>query len=240
MPSADPSAELLGRLRVAVVAARDPARAASATAYMRNQFPYAGVTMPRLTAIYRAAVTGLTPPAGEAELGRFALACWEQPEREYQYLGVRHLRRHVRLITPAFLPTLERLITTRPWWDTVDELAVHVAGDLVARHPELRTALAGWLVSDDIWLARTAILHQERWKERTDAGVLFDWCLRRSADREFFIRKAIGWALRSYAKVAPEAVAAFLDAHGGELSALSRREAERGVDTGRRGRPAPA
>jgi len=70
--------------------------------------------------------------------------------------------------------------------------------------------------------------------------VLFDWCLRRSADREFFIRKAIGWALRSYAKVAPEVVAAFLDAHGGDLSALSRREAERGVEMGRRVRPALA
>jgi len=115
----------------------------------------------------------------------------------------------------------------------VDELAVHVAGDLVARHPELRTALACWLVSDDIWLARTAILHQERSKERTDAGVLFDWCLRRSADREFFIRKAIGWALRSYAKVAPDVVAQFLTGHGAALSGLSSREAERGVAMGR-------
>lgn len=234
MPFADPAVELLGRLRTAIVAAGDPVRAVSATAYMRNQFPYAGVTMPRLTDVYRMAVTGLPQPAGETELGRFALACWEQAEREYQYLGVRHLRLHVRLITPTFLPTLERLITTKSWWDTVDELAVHVVGDLVARHPELRAALARWLVSDNIWLARTAILHQERWKERTDADVLFDWCLRRAADREFFIRKAIGWALRSYAKVAPEAVAAFLVVHGGDLSALSRREAERGVAMGAR------
>lgn len=124
-------------------------------------------------------------------------------------------------------------MTAKSWWDTVDELATHVAGPLVAAHPELRSVMDRWVTSESIWLARVAILHQERWKERTDADLLFTYCLRRAGEREFFIRKAIGWALRSYARTAPEAVAGFLAAHGDELSGLSPREAERGVAMGR-------
>ncbi len=224
---------LVARFRQAVEAARDPVRAAGVTAYMRNQFPFAGVTLPRLRAIYREAVQGLPPPAGDAEVAAVALACWDLPEREHQHLACMHLRGHLHLLGPSFVPTLERLVATKSWWDTVDELATHVAGPMVAAHPELRAVMDRWLESDCFWLARVAILHQERWKERTDAVVLFAYCRRRAADREFFVRKAIGWALRSYAKVEPERVAGFLAAHGGELSGLSRREAERGVAMGR-------
>src|SRR5262249_8197701 len=91
-----------------------------------------------------------------------------------------------------------------------------------------------WVESENIWLARVAILHQERYRERTDSEMLFAYCLRRAADREFFVRKAIGWALRSYAKVEPDLVAQFLTGHGAALSGLSRREAERGVAMGAR------
>jgi 3-methyladenine DNA glycosylase AlkD len=224
---------LVARFQQAVDAARDPVRAAGTTAYMRNQFPFAGVSMPRLAAIYREAAQGLPPPVSAAEVAAVALACWELPEREHQHLGCMHARRHVRLLGPTFVPTLERLVATKSWWDTVDELATHVAGPLVAAHPELRAVMDHWLESDCLWLARVAILHQERWKERTDAGLLFAYCRRRAGDREFFIRKAIGWALRSYAKVEPERVAGFLAAHGRELSGLSQREAERGVAMGR-------
>ena len=224
---------LVARFQRAVEAARDPVRAAATTAYMRHQFPFAGVPMPRLAAIYREAAQDVPPPASEAEVAAVALACWELPEREHQHLGCMHVRRHVRLRGPTFVPTLERLVATKSWWDTVDELATHVAGPLVAAHRELRAVMDRWLESDCLWLARVAILHQERWKERTDAAVLFAYCRRRAADREFFIRKAIGWALRSYAKVEPQRVAGFLAAHGGELSGLSWREAERGLAMGR-------
>jgi len=230
--------QLVERFQRAVEAARDPVRAAGTAACMRNLFPFAGISQPALAVIYREAVAGQPPPSGEAELAAVALACWDLPEREYQHLACTHLRRHVRLLGPTFVPTLERLVATRSWWDTVDELAAHVAGPLVAAHPGLRAVMDRWLESGDIWLARVAILHQERWRERTDPDLLFAYCLRRAADREFFIRKAIGWALRSYAKVEPEAVAAFLAAHGGELSGLSRKEAERGVGMGRSRAPA--
>jgi 3-methyladenine DNA glycosylase AlkD len=225
---------LVARWRRAVEAARDPARAAAAAAYMRHQFAFAGVNLPRLTAIHRETTASLPPPVGDADLAGLALACWALPEREYRYLAVMHLRRHARRLGPAFVPVLERLVTAGSWWDTVDGLATGVAGPLVSAHPELRAVMDRWVEAENVWLARVAILHQERWKERTDPGVLFAYCRLRAGDREFFVRKAIGWALRSYAKTAPDAVAAFLAAHGGELSGLSRREAERGVEMGRR------
>jgi 3-methyladenine DNA glycosylase AlkD len=92
-----------------------------------------------------------------------------------------------------------------------------------------------WVESDNVWLARSAILHQERWKAETDAEILLDYCLRRAKDTDFFIRKAIGWALRSYAHVDTASVLDFLDEHGDELAPLSRREALKRVDTGVKG-----
>jgi len=200
---------------------------------MRNQFPFLGIRAPQQAAIYREVTAGLPHPTGDAELATIAFACWELKEREYQHFATAYLQRHVKRATPGFIPTLEHLVTTKSWWDTVDGLATRVAGPLVAAHPELRTVMDGWVESENIWLARVAILHQERFRERTDSELLFAYCLRRAVDREFFIRKAIGWALRSYAKVAPDVVAQFLTAHGAALSGLSRREAEHGVAMGR-------
>jgi 3-methyladenine DNA glycosylase AlkD len=127
--------------------------------------------------------------------------------------------------TVGFMDTLAWLVTTKPWWDTVDILATHAVGGLVRRYPELRQTMDLWLLSDDQWLARSALLHMNRWKADTDAAWLFAACLARSGDRDFFIRKAIGWALREYSKVDERVVVAFVDAHAGALSGLSRREA---------------
>jgi len=165
--------QLVERFQLAVEAARDPVRATGTAAYMRNLFPFAGISQPRLAVIHREAMAGLPPPAGEAELAAVALACWELPEREYQHLACMHLRRNVHLLGPGFVPTLERLVATKSWWDTVDELATNITGPLVAARPELRSVMDRWLESDCIWLARVAILHQERWEERTDRDLLF-------------------------------------------------------------------
>ena len=200
---------------------------------MRNQFPFLGIRAAQQAGIYREVTAGLPPPTGDAELATVAFACWELPEREYQLFATTYLQRHVRRASPDFIPTLEHLVTTKSWWDRVDGLATRVAGPLVAAHPELRTVMDGWVESENIWLARVAILHQERFRDRTDSELLFAYCLRCASDREFFTRKAIGRALRSYAKVAPDVVAQFLTGHCAALSGLSRREAERGVAMGR-------
>jgi 3-methyladenine DNA glycosylase AlkD len=203
-------------------------------AYVRGQFPFFGIPSAGRAVIERAIVSAHPPPESARDLAGIVLRCWVGPEREYQYFGVACLRRHMALATPDLVPTVRRLVTTKSWWDTVDELATHVVGPLVSAYPELRATIDEWIGSDDLWLARTAILHQERYRERTDPDLLFAYCLRRAADRDFFIRKAIGWALRSYAKTNPLAVETFLGRHGEALSGLSRREAHKGLALARR------
>jgi 3-methyladenine DNA glycosylase AlkD len=217
---------LLDRLAGAFEQHRDPVRAEAMQAYMRGQFPFLGIPSPERKAILRA-VTAELPTPGEADLVALSSGCWDRPEREYQYAAVALLRRHAGRCSPGLLPHARTLITTKSWWDTVDELATSVVGALVLAFPALVAEMDAWIASENVWLARAAILHQERWKARTDAARLFAYCSRRAADRDFFLRKAIGWALRSYARTDPEAVRRFVAAHEHDLSALSKREALR-------------
>jgi 3-methyladenine DNA glycosylase AlkD len=216
--------EVVGRLVAAFVAAADPERAAAMAAYMRNQFSFFGLPTQERRRLTRGALRGLPRPT-EADAIGVARRCWEHDERELQYAGGEYLCTHVDVCSPSALAPLEELITTRSWWDTVDLLCRHGSGEIVRRHREQRVLMDRWIDSEDRWLARSAILHQERWGAQTDEAVLFDYCLRRAADSDFFLRKAIGWALRSYAHTDATAVRTFLAAHDGELSALSKREA---------------
>lgn len=216
--------ELLDRLRVAFEAAGDPARAAGMAAYMRDQFPFLGIPSPRQKQLARSVLAGLPRPT-EADLVATASLCWALPEREYQYFACDLLRRHARPLSPAFLGVVRSLVSTKSWWDTVDALAAHVAGPLVSQHPALAAEMDEWARDDNMWIARTAILHQLRFGPATDADRLFGYCLARAGHRDFFIRKAIGWALREYGKTAPDAVRSFVAEHRAELSPLSVREA---------------
>ncbi len=155
----------------------------------------------------------------------FVDRCWAQPEREFQYVGSDVLARQATRLGPTHLDRVEALITAKSWWDTVDTLAAHVVGTMVRNHRALTQVMDRWIDANDIWLTRTAILHQLRWKTDTDPDRLFSYAERRAADTEFFIRKAIGWALREFARTDPDAVRAFVDAHADELSGLTRREA---------------
>jgi 3-methyladenine DNA glycosylase AlkD len=146
------------------------------------------------------------------------------PEREYQYFACELVRARPPA-DPGFLETLRQLITTKSWWDTVDPLATRVTGDLVRAHPALVHDMDAWSVDEDMWLVRTAILHQLHWRAATDEERLFGYCTRQAGHQDFFVRKAIGWALRHYARTAPEAVRAYVDSHRDVLSGLSIREA---------------
>ena len=223
------SATVLARATDAFERARDPERAAPMSAYLRNQFVFYGIPTPARVALSRQVVADLDRP-DEHDLVALADAAWARPEREHQYLACWLLRRHHSVLTPAFLPTARRAITTRSWWDTVDVLAAHVVGWIVHEHRELEQVMGSWLVDDDLWLARTSLLHQLAWKDDTDPDVLFAACLTRAADTEFFLRKAIGWALRSYSTVDPAAVERFVADHADQLSGLSRREALKAIE----------
>jgi 3-methyladenine DNA glycosylase AlkD len=219
---------ILARLVPTYRAAADPERAEGNRAYMRDQFPFLGIPTTKRRALSREVLAGLPAPTVE-ELERIARACWELPEREYQYFAVDLLGRYAKRLAPGFLDTVHHLVTTKSWWDTVDALASNVAGPIVAAHPEAVTVMEDWLVDGNMWLARTAIIHQLTYKERTDTARLFRYCLARADHKDFFIRKAIGWALRQYAWTDPAAVREFVTAHAAELSPLSVREATKNL-----------
>jgi 3-methyladenine DNA glycosylase AlkD len=219
----------VGRLTAAFEPAADPHRAPAMAAYMKGHFPYLGIPAPERRALTRVALAGLPTPT-ENDVAALALRCWALDPREYQYAATDHCVRHIQRCSAGFLPVVERLITTKSWWDTVDPLAARVVGPLVAASPELRAAMDEWLVSNDKWLARSALLHQLGYKAQTDADWLFAACLRRAADTDFFLRKAIGWVLREYSKTDAAAVRRFVADHDGELSGLSKREALNWLD----------
>jgi len=228
MNPSDTSA-LVERLRTTFTAAADPERGAGMASYMRDQFGFLGLPTPERRALARTVLAG-APAYGEDELAAIALACWELPEREYQYFACDLLVKRVKTLTGAFVPTLRHLVVTKSWWDTIDALAARVAGGLVRADPGLVKVMDEWIEEEDLWLVRVAILHQLLYRSATDAERLFRYCERRSGESFFFVRKAIGWALREYAKTDADAVRAFVART--ELSPLSKREALKNVGAG--------
>lgn len=227
------SRTLLSRLVKAYEARANPTRAPAMKAYMRDQFEFLGLTRAERHEADREALAELPKPT-EQDLAEIARACWKKAPREYQYFAATYLRKWTpKVASPAFVEVLRELIATKSWWDTVDELAQHALGSLVERHPELVTTMDAWAEDDDLWVARAAILHQNRYRAKTDAKRLFAYCRARATDKDFFMRKAIGWALRAYSATDPESVAAFVSKNEARLSPLSKREAMRGVERAR-------
>jgi len=208
---------------------------------MRHRFPFLGLTsVPRTDALQRAEhrvavdAAGGTPTnkpqrpklsPSEADITAIALRLFALPEREYHYAAVWFIRRHNRRLSPTFLPTARTLLTTHAWWDTVDALAAHAVGSILRRFPDERAIMDEWIHDDHMWLNRTAIIHQNGWRTDTDTDRLFRYCLARADHPDFFIRKAIGWALRDYSRTDEQAVRRFVSEHHRELSGLSRTEA---------------
>jgi 3-methyladenine DNA glycosylase AlkD len=214
--------------REALAAAADPEKAAGMQAYMKTDMPFYGVQKPGRVPVIRHIVR-TWPPADRREYEELVLALWCQPHREEKYVALGVARGHARFITPASLPLYRRLVTEGAWWDLVDEVATRLVRRVVVAHPEAWAEIDRWIEDSDMWLRRAAILSQIGAKDATDAGRLFDYCRRRMHEREFFIRKAIGWALREYSKTDPGAVAGFVREHRDGLSGLSYREATKHI-----------
>ncbi|WP_240633383.1 DNA alkylation repair protein [Paenibacillus montanisoli] len=199
-------------------------------AYMRHLFPFLGIRTPERNALVKQFMKEHGVPAGE-ELEAIVRELWALPEREFHYSAMMLLEKRKKDASAAQIELLEELITTHSWWDTVDLLASHLVGNVFTRYPELVPVYAEkWISSDNMWLRRTAILFQLGYKQRTDTELLFSLIRRAAHEPEFFIRKAIGWALREYAKTDAEAVQKFVAAT--ELSPLSMREALKHVGPG--------
>jgi 3-methyladenine DNA glycosylase AlkD len=223
VPDDAPVAALIAAVRAALRELADPGRAAGMQAYLKTAEPCLGVRLPEVRRATRAAAAA-HPPASVTEVTDASGRLWrEAAYREERYAaqavaGLPVARGDLRL-----LPLLEEMVTTGAWWDLVDGTAPRV-GELLSADPaSIDPVLRAWARSPDRWLRRSAVIAQLGFKHRTDTALLTDVVLANADDRDFFLRKAIGWALRDYAKAAPDWVAAFVHDH--PLSPLSRREA---------------
>lgn len=214
--------------RLAAVA--DPAKAGPMAAYMKTDMPFYGAQKPARVPIVREVIRDF-PPEHRTDYRNAVVALWSQPHREERYVAIEYASAFPQYITVSSLPLYRKLIVEGAWWDLVDAIAVHLVGHVLAHHRDAATAtVSGWIDDPDLWLRRTSIICQIGRKEATDTELLFGACARRMHEKEFFIRKAIGWALRDFAKTDPEAVIAFVTEHRERLSGLSFREATKHLD----------
>ncbi|MES2298330.1 MAG: DNA alkylation repair protein [Pseudomonadota bacterium] len=205
----------------------DPARAPHMRAYMKEHFAFLGIQTPAR----RAAIAPLLRAmkgSDRAALLAAAQALWRQPEREYQYVALDLLARYWKTLSLADLDALLALACDKSWWDSVDGMA-GIIGDILhaalAHTSDCQRRMDQALASDNLWVRRIAMLHQLGWRADTDRQRLFSYALALAAEPDFFIRKAIGWALRDHARHAPDQVRQFLLAQAGVLSPLTLREA---------------
>ena len=216
---------LVTRLRAELRHAAEPGRAAGMQAYMRSVMPFLGVRRPVVRRIVRTGAA-TNPPDGLPGLLRSTTVLWrEATHREERYAATDLLGLRVARGRPEVVPLCTEMIVAGAWWDHVDGVAPLVGAVLRGHRSDVEPIVRSWSVEPDVWLRRASIICQLDAKDSTDPVLLADVIEENLADREFFVRKAIGWALRQYARTDPHWVRAFVAAHRDTLSPLSYREA---------------
>lgn len=191
--------------------------------YMKDLFSFYGIDSPTRKQLIKKIITKEGKPSPQI-VRELALLLWKAEEREMQYAAMDLLDTIKKKPIESDLAMIEQLILSKSWWDSVDAIASHLAGNWFLKFPENKESiLEKWFQSGNIWLQRTVLIHQLNYKEQTDERLLFHYCEQLKASKEFFIRKGIGWALRQYARTAPIQVKVFVNRT--ELSTLSIREA---------------
>ena len=218
---------LVQTVREQLRAAADADRAPPMQAYMKSAMPYLGVPVPRVRAIVRAEAKS-RPPASTEQLAQTASILWREAcYREERYAATAltgvPAARHLQNVT--LLPLYREMITTGAWWDHVDEVSHRVGALLDAYPDEVAPVIVEWAHDEDRWLRRCSVICQLGRKQATDIRLLSEAIEANLDDRDFFLRKAIGWALRDYARTDPEWVLGVVVEHADRLSPLSRREA---------------
>ncbi len=205
---------------------RNPNKAAPMAAYMKDKFPFLGLPQTDLNPLIKPLFKEIKPLVTTQFLHQSVSLLWKLPEREYQYVARSLLYNHPAQTSTKTLAVIEKCITQKSWWDTVDSLA-SLVGKLAWQYPQWPKSIEICSRHENFWLRRIALLYQLSYREKTDSKRLFRYCLCNAEEKEFFIRKAMGWALREYAKSNPQAVQAFLTKHRGKLSSLTLREASK-------------
>jgi 3-methyladenine DNA glycosylase AlkD len=219
--------EFTDRLALQFQSLRDRKRAIGAQAYMKDIAPFIGVATPERRSLVKKIARELPQPSA-AELGATARELWKLEEREFQYAANDLIDIHIAVTDKNFLAEhVEYLLTTKSWWDTVDGLGSVAVSPLTDKYG-CEKLIDKWNKSTNMWLNRAAIQHQRGRKYEIDVKLILKYCDDHSDSNEFFIVKAIGWALRDIAKINPKAVRDFLKAHP-DLGRVAVREAERGL-----------
>jgi 3-methyladenine DNA glycosylase AlkD len=223
---------LLAAIRSGLAAAADPRRAPGMQAYMKSTLPYRGVTSPVNKPIFKAAIEDHPLPDAAAWADAVRRLFNEAAYREERYgaLAVLSHRLYRDHRTLEALPLYEELIVAGAWWDIVDEVATGPLRDLLLAQPaEMGAAIRDWSLAADLWKRRSSIICQVGRRRSIDLELLYACIEPNLGDRDYFIRKAIGWALRDYAWADPEEVARYVELNAARLSGLSRREALKNV-----------
>ena len=202
--------------------------AEGAAAYMRNQFEFLGIKTPLRRELGKDLVAA-SKHLSEKELIALCKELWAQPEREFQYVACDILAKNARRLSPSYVKRDAKwFITNKSWWDTVDSIRTSVE-IVVAANPELEATMFEWIKSKNIWLVRSALIHQLTLRTKTNSTRLFALCELKAEETEFFIAKGLGWALRSYSYIDPNAVKKFVKDHP-ELTPLAKREGLKAIN----------
>ena len=193
--------------------------------YMKNLFPFYGLKKPVRAEVSKPLIQNAKQSVDEDWIIKTTALLWKQKQREYHYIAIELFRVFKKQITPKSFPHIEKMVLQNSWWDSVDGLTGNIISLLVKKYPELKKEMKRYENEKNMWLRRVAIIHQLPYGKDTDAEFLFKACEQNMKDQEFFIRKAIGWALRQYAKTNSKAVYSFVESNRSALSNLSVREA---------------
>ncbi|TAE75594.1 MAG: DNA alkylation repair protein [Bacteroidetes bacterium] len=216
--------EYLIALRQALETKANDDNAIKMSKYMRNQFDFYGIKSPERTEILKQFLQEKGLPNTQ-NLSKILQEMWEQPQREWQYCALDIFQKVIKKSKNDFLELAENLILQKSWWDSVDIIAPSIIGEMLLYLPEkVENITEKWALSDNFWLNRTAIIFQLHYKNKTNTDLLTKYIKINSKSEQFFIRKAIGWALRQYARVDKEFVKNFIK-NNDDLSNLSKREA---------------
>jgi 3-methyladenine DNA glycosylase AlkD len=216
------------QLRTKFEKVADKEVADGAAAYMRNQFEFLGIKTPLRRELCKDLVSA-SKNLSEKEIIVLCKELWAQPEREFQYVACDILAKNAKRLSPSYVKRDAKwFITNKSWWDSVDSIRTSVEV-VVAANPELEATIFEWIKSKNIWLVRSALIHQLTLRDKTNSTRLFALCELQTEEKEFFIAKGLGWALRSYSYIEPRAVKKFIKDHP-ELTPLAKREGMKAIN----------
>lgn len=208
-----------------LAAAADPDKAGPMAAYMKTDMPFYGVQKKGRIPVVKE-VTASCPPTSRSEYHEIVLALWGLPHREEKYVAIAYAREFDEWVDASSLKLFRGLVVDGAWWDLVDEIAIKLVGRaLLKERRAVEPTIRSWIAAEDLWLRRTSVICQIGHGGDTDTSLLASACSANLKDTDFFIRKAIGWGLREYARTDPAWVEHYVEERREAMSGLSIREA---------------